>query len=221
MNLSGNIRRFSFNLVAKRKLLINPRSEFNSFSLSFLIIKHDTTLSSVRAKNTLPFHIHVHISIFIHFALWLAMTDDVFAPFVFVVFLLANYFFCIDDLIPTTCFLALVCLRPTRLPLGSVEASTIFNSGRTFCRPFSSTPTDADYDYESLSEETLESLGEYFEELLERDERMVKSDVSLASGVLNVSIPEYGTYVINKQTPNRQIWLSSPLSGPYRFDLVI
>lgn len=31
---------------------------------------------------------------------------------------------------------------------------------------------------------------------------------------------EYGTYVINKQTPNKQIWLSSPLSGPKRFDFV-
>ncbi|KAJ6808284.1 frataxin, mitochondrial [Iris pallida] len=27
-----------------------------------------------------------------------------------------------------------------------------------------------------------------------------------------------GTYVINKQTPNRQVWLSSPVSGPSRFD---
>lgn len=32
--------------------------------------------------------------------------------------------------------------------------------------------------------------------------------------------PNYGTYVINRQTPNKQIWLSSPTSGPKRFDLV-
>lgn len=31
---------------------------------------------------------------------------------------------------------------------------------------------------------------------------------------------KYGTYVINKQTPNKQIWLSSPTSGPKRFDFV-
>lgn len=30
----------------------------------------------------------------------------------------------------------------------------------------------------------------------------------------------YGTYVINKQTPNKQIWLSSPKSGPKRYDFV-
>lgn len=30
----------------------------------------------------------------------------------------------------------------------------------------------------------------------------------------------YGTYVINKQSPNKQVWLSSPTSGPKRFDFV-
>ena len=29
---------------------------------------------------------------------------------------------------------------------------------------------------------------------------------------------EHGTYVINKQGPNRQIWMSSPVSGPLRYD---
>lgn len=31
----------------------------------------------------------------------------------------------------------------------------------------------------------------------------------------------YGTYVINRQTPNKQIWLSSPTSGPKRYDLIL
>ena len=30
-----------------------------------------------------------------------------------------------------------------------------------------------------------------------------------------------GTYVLNKQPPNKQIWLSSPISGPKRFDWVV
>ena len=30
----------------------------------------------------------------------------------------------------------------------------------------------------------------------------------------------YGTYVINRQSPNEQIWLSSPTSGPKRYDYV-
>jgi frataxin len=29
---------------------------------------------------------------------------------------------------------------------------------------------------------------------------------------------DQGTYVLNKQPPNKQIWLSSPVSGPKRFD---
>jgi len=75
-------------------------------------------------------------------------------------------------------------------------------------------------DYETASNETLESLSEHFEELFERDARMIDADVTLASGVLKVTIPNHGTYVINKQTPNLQIWLSSPYSGPARFDMV-
>lgn len=30
-----------------------------------------------------------------------------------------------------------------------------------------------------------------------------------------------GTYVLNKQPPNKQIWLSSPISGPKRYDWVV
>lgn len=31
---------------------------------------------------------------------------------------------------------------------------------------------------------------------------------------------EHGTYVINRQLPNRQVWLSSPTSGPKRYDYI-
>jgi frataxin len=42
----------------------------------------------------------------------------------------------------------------------------------------------------------------------------------LQAGVLTIVFPPHGTYVINKQPPNRQIWLSSPVSGPKRYDYV-
>jgi frataxin len=32
---------------------------------------------------------------------------------------------------------------------------------------------------------------------------------------------DIGTYVINKQPPNKQIWLSSPKTGPKRYDYVV
>ena len=43
-------------------------------------------------------------------------------------------------------------------------------------------------------------------------------DVSLAMGVLTIALGGgRGTYVLNKQTPNRQVWWSSPVSGPKRY----
>lgn len=41
------------------------------------------------------------------------------------------------------------------------------------------------------------------------------------SGVMTVTVANKGTYVINKQPPNKQIWLSSPLSGPKRYDFCV
>ncbi len=42
------------------------------------------------------------------------------------------------------------------------------------------------------------------------------------AGVLTLALgPDHGTYVINKQPPNKQIWLSSPKTGPKRYDYVV
>jgi frataxin len=41
------------------------------------------------------------------------------------------------------------------------------------------------------------------------------------AGVLTLHFPPIGTYVLNKQPPNKQIWLSSPISGPKRYDWVV
>ncbi len=71
-------------------------------------------------------------------------------------------------------------------------------------------------EYERIVDETLESLTDTFESLLEKHK--LPSDVTYSNGVLTVELDKYGTYVINKQTPNKQIWLSSPLSGPKRYD---
>ena len=73
-------------------------------------------------------------------------------------------------------------------------------------------------EYEDVAEETLESLTEIFEEIADSDID-TDMDVTYSSGVLTVKLGSgFGTYVINKQTPNRQIWLSSPTSGPKRYD---
>ncbi|XP_044921007.1 frataxin, mitochondrial [Mustela nigripes] len=73
--------------------------------------------------------------------------------------------------------------------------------------------------YERLAEKTLDSLAEFFEDLADKPYTFEDYDVSFGSGVLTVKLGgDLGTYVINKQTPNKQIWLSSPSSGPKRYD---
>ncbi|MCJ8734770.1 hypothetical protein PDJAM_G00239150 [Pangasius djambal] len=73
--------------------------------------------------------------------------------------------------------------------------------------------------YEKLADETLDALAEYFEDLTDEGFTAPDYDVVFSSGVLTVKVGgDHGTYVINKQTPNRQIWLSSPISGPKRYD---
>ena len=73
--------------------------------------------------------------------------------------------------------------------------------------------------YNEVSDSALEQLSEKLESILE-DRYDSGADVSLNNGVLTVTVDNENTFVINKQTPNRQIWLSSPLSGPMRFDFV-
>ncbi|KFB37258.1 AGAP000813-PA-like protein [Anopheles sinensis] len=75
--------------------------------------------------------------------------------------------------------------------------------------------------YETVCSDTLESLCDYFEEVIEETAALKHADVTYGDGVLTVKFgPPHGTYVINRQSPNRQIWLSSPTSGPKRYDFV-
>ncbi|XP_005942986.1 frataxin, mitochondrial isoform X3 [Haplochromis burtoni] len=72
--------------------------------------------------------------------------------------------------------------------------------------------------YEKLADETLDALADYFEDLTDEAFTGADYDVLFSSGVLTVKLGgDHGTYVINKQAPNKQIWLSSPTSGPKRY----
>jgi len=73
--------------------------------------------------------------------------------------------------------------------------------------------------FEKVSGETLEELADTFDALLE-ETYLFEFDTTLSNGVLTVQLSQNGTYVINKQTPNRQLWLSSPTSGPKRYDYI-
>lgn len=43
-------------------------------------------------------------------------------------------------------------------------------------------------------------------------------DVDLQEGILTLELENGGQYVINSHAPNRQIWLSSPVSGAAHFN---
>ena len=85
--------------------------------------------------------------------------------------------------------------------------------------------------YHALSDVTMDTLCESLEELLDVEgnpnyevEYHVRYDVlprfvvsqahyfPYQSGVLTLKLGKHGTYVVNKQPPNKQIWLSSPIS---------
>ncbi|KAJ5605683.1 hypothetical protein N7510_008464 [Penicillium lagena] len=55
---------------------------------------------------------------------------------------------------------------------------------------------------------------------LENQEKLTYRNHKQA-GVLNITVPAIGTFVLNKQPPNKQIWLSSPISGPKRYDWIV
>ncbi|KAH9385627.1 frataxin [Nematocida major] len=45
----------------------------------------------------------------------------------------------------------------------------------------------------------------------------VVDGASIKDNVISVEVPGAGVFVINRQPPKREIWLSSPLTGPYHF----
>ncbi|TPX37042.1 ferroxidase [Synchytrium microbalum] len=109
--------------------------------------------------------------------------------------------------------------RPQRalaLPLHPPLLQTSVVNCRSTIRTFS-TDNKEDRHYHRVSDEYLDKLVEYFEAV--GDETETKGyDIVYSDGVMTLKLGSAGTYVINKQPPNRQIWLSSPKSGPARFE---
>lgn len=79
--------------------------------------------------------------------------------------------------------------------------------------------------YHDVADGTLHTIQDAIEDFIEdnfdtdtRNSDDEIPEVNYASGVLTLSFPPHGTWVINKQTPNQQLWWSSPLSGPRRYE---
>ncbi|CAA9960094.1 arabinogalactan endo-beta-galactosidase [Pyrenophora teres f. maculata] len=73
---------------------------------------------------------------------------------------------------------------------------------------------------EEFHERADHYLGELLQRLEEAQEKDPGIEVDYSAGVLEVT-SQQNTFVLNKQPPNKQIWLSSPISGPKRFDWVV
>ncbi|KAK7713839.1 Mitochondrial matrix iron chaperone [Botryosphaeria dothidea] len=73
-------------------------------------------------------------------------------------------------------------------------------------------------EYHEHADRYLELLQQKLEDKQDAGEGV---EVEYSAGVLTVDKPGIGTYVLNKQPPNKQIWLSSPITGPKRFDWVV
>ena len=67
--------------------------------------------------------------------------------------------------------------------------------------------------FHSIADEVIDLLSDEFSDIMDEHEDGDDYDVTFGDGVLAFSLGDAGTYVINKQTPNKQIWLSSPTSG--------
>jgi frataxin len=65
--------------------------------------------------------------------------------------------------------------------------------------------------FETQAEQTLSRLEAQIEAALD------DVDVELRGGILTLELADGRQYVINKHLPNRQIWLSSPISGAAHF----
>lgn len=67
--------------------------------------------------------------------------------------------------------------------------------------------------YATLVDDLLERIADTIDEVLGEE-----IDAELQSGVLTLSLEAGGQYVLNKNAPMKQVWLSSPVSGAWHFN---
>ena len=69
-------------------------------------------------------------------------------------------------------------------------------------------------EFHEASDKTLELLNDLITLAInDKNEEEQEFDVTSSQGVLTIALGDNGTWVLNKQTPNKQIWWSSPISG--------
>ncbi|GAB5367751.1 hypothetical protein AAMO2058_001258000 [Amorphochlora amoebiformis] len=67
-------------------------------------------------------------------------------------------------------------------------------------------------EFNAVSEDLFDILQESLE-----DDELPFEDMEFSSGVLSL-VTEQGVWIVNKHSASRQVWLSSPKSGPSKFE---
>lgn len=67
--------------------------------------------------------------------------------------------------------------------------------------------------FHQIADETIETLSDIIDDALGDD-----LEVDLQSGILTIELDSGEQFIINKHGPNRQVWLSSPVSGASHYD---
>lgn len=62
----------------------------------------------------------------------------------------------------------------------------------------------------------VEEILNYIAEVVEENDPSGEIEIDIKDGILHL-ITTHGVFVINKQSAVKEIWLSSPISGPYHF----
>ena len=71
-------------------------------------------------------------------------------------------------------------------------------------------------EYNNIADRLLDDILEKLEAVEDSKEGFEVN--ASGDGVIHV-VQDIGTWVLNKQTPSRQIWLSSPITGPTHYKL--
>lgn len=69
-------------------------------------------------------------------------------------------------------------------------------------------------DFITIADELITNIADQ----IENSDPNGDKDIDLSAGILVIN-DERGTFIINRQTAAKEVWLSSPISGPYHFFL--
>ncbi len=107
-----------------------------------------------------------------------------------------------------------------RRPYSSTRGRYMNDGGISKARETTEVDSDIpENQYHFIADATFDQILVYLSPVEDSDD-LEDVDIDSSQGVMAIKLgAPYGTWVINKQTPNRQIWWSSPISGPLRFEL--